>query len=70
MAARAEKRAIPTRNAASTSAIQGNTAKASAACQDFLTLWKDADPNIPVLLAATYGSVRGAIRDGRPYRNT
>jgi serine/threonine protein kinase len=32
--------------------IQGDAAKAKAAYQDFLTLWKDADPDIPVLKAA------------------
>jgi hypothetical protein len=33
-------------------AIQGDTTKAKAAYQDFLTLWKDANPDIPVLIAA------------------
>jgi tetratricopeptide (TPR) repeat protein/predicted Ser/Thr protein kinase len=33
-------------------AMAGDTAKARTAYQDFLTLWKDADPDIPVLLAA------------------
>ena len=33
-------------------AMQGDTVKARAAYQDFLTLWKDADPDIPILLAA------------------
>jgi cytochrome c-type biogenesis protein CcmH/NrfG len=33
-------------------AIQGDTAKARAAYQDFLTLWKDADPDIPILREA------------------
>jgi predicted Zn-dependent protease len=32
--------------------MQGNTVKASAAYQDFLTLWKDADPDIPILKQA------------------
>jgi len=33
-------------------AMQGDTARARAAYQDFLTLWKDADPDIPVLKQA------------------
>jgi tetratricopeptide (TPR) repeat protein len=34
------------------SAMQGNTVKARAAYEDFLTLWKDADPDIPILKEA------------------
>jgi len=33
-------------------AMQGDTVKAKAAYQDFLILWKDADPDIPVLKQA------------------
>ena len=33
-------------------AIQRDTVKARAAYQDFLTLWKDADPDIPILKQA------------------
>jgi len=33
-------------------AMQGSTFKARAAYQDFLTLWKDADPDIPILKRA------------------
>jgi tetratricopeptide (TPR) repeat protein/predicted Ser/Thr protein kinase len=33
-------------------AMQGDTAKSRSAYQDFLTLWKDADPGIPILIAA------------------
>jgi eukaryotic-like serine/threonine-protein kinase len=32
--------------------LQSDTGKASAAYQDFLTLWKDADPDIPILKQA------------------
>ena len=33
-------------------ATQGDPAKARVAYQDFLTLWKDADPDIPILKQA------------------
>jgi serine/threonine protein kinase/tetratricopeptide (TPR) repeat protein len=33
-------------------AISGDTAKAKTAYKDFLTLWKDADPDIPILKQA------------------
>ena len=33
-------------------AMQGDTAKAKAAYQDFLTLWKDAEPDTPILKEA------------------
>ena len=33
-------------------AMQGDTVKARAAYQDFFTLWKEADPDIPVLKQA------------------
>ena len=33
-------------------ALQGDAAKARTAYQDFLTLWKDADPDIPILQQA------------------
>jgi eukaryotic-like serine/threonine-protein kinase len=32
--------------------LSGDTAKAKTAFQDFLTLWKDADPDIPILKQA------------------
>jgi eukaryotic-like serine/threonine-protein kinase len=34
------------------SALAGDPAKAGKAYQDFLTLWKNADPDIPILIAA------------------
>jgi hypothetical protein len=33
-------------------AMQGDTTKARAAYQDFLTIWKDADPDVPILQQA------------------
>jgi hypothetical protein len=32
--------------------MQGDTGKARTAFQDFFTLWKDADPDIPILKQA------------------
>jgi eukaryotic-like serine/threonine-protein kinase len=39
--------------------LQGDTVKAKAAYQDFLALWKDADPDVPVLqhAKAEYGKL-------------
>jgi hypothetical protein len=33
-------------------ALAGDTVKARVAYQDFFALWKDADPDIPILVAA------------------
>jgi eukaryotic-like serine/threonine-protein kinase len=33
-------------------AMQGDSTKARAAYEDFLALWKDADNDVPILLAA------------------
>jgi eukaryotic-like serine/threonine-protein kinase len=33
-------------------ALQGDSVKARVAYQNFLTLWKNADPEIPILIAA------------------
>ena len=33
-------------------AMSGDTAKARTAYQDFLALWKDADPDIPIFQQA------------------
>jgi hypothetical protein len=33
-------------------ALAGDTSKAKSAYQDFLALWKDADPDVPILKEA------------------
>ena len=33
-------------------ALSGDTVKAKRACDDLLTLWKNADPDVPVLMEA------------------
>jgi eukaryotic-like serine/threonine-protein kinase len=33
-------------------ALEGDNAKARTAYQDFFALWKDADPDVPILIAA------------------
>ncbi|HEY6385731.1 MAG TPA: protein kinase [Candidatus Acidoferrum sp.] len=38
--------------------LQGDIVKARAAYQDFLSLWKDADPEVPVLIAAKSENAR------------
>jgi hypothetical protein len=39
-------------------AMQGDSPKARARYQDFLTLWKSADTNIPILVAAKSESAK------------
>jgi tetratricopeptide (TPR) repeat protein len=45
--------------------LQGNVAKAKAAYQDFLTLWKNAGPDIPILkqAQAEYAKLRWAAHE-------
>jgi eukaryotic-like serine/threonine-protein kinase len=43
---------------ARTSALSGDKTKAKIAYQDFLTLWKDADPDIPILKQAKVESAK------------
>ena len=43
-------------------ALQGDTSKAKAAYQDFLALWKDADPDIPVSEGSQGGIREAAVR--------
>jgi tetratricopeptide (TPR) repeat protein len=47
---------------ARTAALAGDTAKSRRAYQDFLALWKDADPDVPVLVQgkAEYAKLAGS----------
>jgi len=47
--------------------MQGDTAMAKAAYQDFFTLWKDADPGTSILIAAKseYANLNGRLPDRR-----
>ena len=45
-------RAIAVLGLARAYALQGDTAKAKTTYDDFLALWKDADPDIPIFIAA------------------
>lgn len=47
-------------------AMQGDSAKAHAAYQDFLTLWKNADPDIPILKQAQAEYAKLQWRDPSP----
>ena len=47
-----ETNALARLELARASVLQGDTVKARTAYQDFLTLWKDADPDIPILKQA------------------
>jgi eukaryotic-like serine/threonine-protein kinase len=43
---------LPYLGLARAEALAGDTAKAKKAYQDFLAAWKDADPDMPTLIAA------------------
>jgi cytochrome c-type biogenesis protein CcmH/NrfG len=47
-----EKEAQPHLRLARAYAMQGDSAKANGAYQDFLTLWKDGDSDVPILKEA------------------
>jgi eukaryotic-like serine/threonine-protein kinase len=56
--------ALPYLGLARAYVLQEDTAKARAAYQDFLTLWKDADPDIPILkqAKAEYSKLKLLVR--------
>ena len=43
---------MPISNSGRAYAMSGDTVKALAAYKDFLTLWKDAEPEVPILKEA------------------
>lgn len=49
---------LQTRRVQRAYAVSGETAKARAAYSDFLTLWKDADPEMSILLQAKAESAK------------
>ena len=46
--------------------VDGDKAKAKTAYQDFLTLWRDADPAVPVLAQAKSKRIRQAVNAPPP----
>jgi hypothetical protein len=50
-------------------ALQGDTPKARTAYQDFLTLWKDADSDVPILKSKLRQSTPSCNRGKVPPSN-
>jgi hypothetical protein len=56
-------------------ALEGDTARARGAYQNFFALWKDADPDVPILIQArkeytalsrrVYGATSHTVRHSR-----
>jgi predicted Zn-dependent protease len=49
-------------------AMQGDAPKARTAYQDFFTLWKDADPDIPILVQAKAETPRSSRPDAAVFQ--